>query len=129
MFSNVHPGPNAGDGKAIFRRTTYKPGDREIELVRCAQCGFPFRQGIDTDMDSSESPGITQELQAVAVDADNAKLPQPLKNMSAFQNGASVDGIYDQTIAAGCRLCGSFNPTARNRNDKEWSGGINMENR
>lgn len=129
MFNDIHPSSTAGDGKKVFRRTTYKPGDRQIELIRCAQCGLPFRDGIDTQGDSSDSPGVTQALQTVTVSADNAKLPQPLKNMTAFQNGASVARIYDQTNSTGCRFCGSLNPRGVNRSTREWSGGPDMSNR
>lgn len=128
MFQDIHPSGTAGDGRNIRRRTTYKPGDRQIEIIRCAQCGMFFRDGIDTEGDSSDSPGVTQVATTVTVSADNSKLPQPLKNMTAFQNGATVD-ISDQTIGAGCRFCGSMNPRGSKRSTREWFGGPDMSNR
>lgn len=120
MFSDLHPSPTAGDGQRIFRRTAYKPGDRVIDLIRCAQCGFPARDGIDAEGDSLDSPTISQELQTLTVTNQNP-LPQPLKNMSAFAYGASIDTISDQTISGGCRFCGSLNFRAVGRSQDPFS--------
>lgn len=128
MQEEIHPGPTAGDGHYVPRRTTYKPGDRRIELIRCAQCGFFFRDEIDAEGDSQDSPMITQALQSLTVTNQNAP-PQPLKSMSAFVYGATIDDIYDQTIGGGCRFCGSLNPRGIGRNERDWSGRASMENR
>ena len=129
MFSDIHPSPTAGDGKRIFRRTTYKPGDREIEIIRCAQCGMFFRDAIDQEGDSQDSPTITQVPQTVTVSAINSKLPQHLKNMPAFQNGYHVTITSDQSLSGGCRFCGTLNPRGSERSNREWFSGVNMENR
>lgn len=128
MFRLDHPSETAGDGKRVTRRTTYKRGDREIELIRCAQCGFFFRDGIDAEGDSQDSPTITQSLQALTVTNQNP-LPQPLKNMAAFAYGATIDRIYDQTLSGGCRFCGSLNVRASGRTKDPFSASHrSMEN-
>ncbi len=114
MYTDTHPGPTAGDGLITPRRTTYKPGDREVDLIRCAQCGFFFRDGIDSQGDSQDSPTITQSLQSLTVTNRNP-LPQPLKDMAGFAFGAAIGKIYDQTISGGCRFCGTLNPIGSGR--------------
>lgn len=128
-MGNIHPSSTAGDGRLKFRRTTYAPNDRVVELIRCAQCGFPFRDRIDSEGETADSPTITQVPQTVTVSADNTKLPQHLKDNAAYQNGATVTITSDQTLGGGCRLCGSMNPRGNGRNNRDWSGRPSMENR
>lgn len=110
MFSDIHPSPTAGSGRLRPRRTTYGPNDAVQEMGECAQCGFPIRVGVDQEGDSADAPTITQVPQTVTVEADNSKLPQPLKDMAAFQNGATVTITSDQVEGSGgCRFCHSLN--------------------
>lgn len=99
-MTDIHPGPQAGDGKPRPRNTTYKPGDRIIELRPCAQCGLPFRIGKDAEGDSQDSPGITRNSLAVAVSNNLERLPQPLKP-SVHEGGTKTSSIIIHYAAAG----------------------------
>lgn len=125
--AEVHPGPSAGDGRLEPRRTTYKRGDREIELRKCAQCGFINRDGIETIGDSQDSPGVAQNLVTIAVNIKAANLPQPLKGMAAFQK-TSVQYQFPYSTA-GCRLCGSLNSVGANRNWRDYGTGVDFSNK
>lgn len=127
-MSDIHPTATGADGRRVPRRTTYKPGDRRIELIRCAQCGFLFREGIDVESDSKESPGISHADTTETVSRDNSKLPQPLKGMTKFSNGTIINTATVE-VTSGCRFCGSLNPRGNGRYAKEWFGSTSMENR
>lgn len=125
--NDLHPAPGAGTGRTEPRRTTYKRGDRIVELIRCAQCGFFFRDGIDVEGDSIESPGISEQVYVTQVNIAASKLPQPLKGMTKFiQSSVNYTG---PTITTGCRLCGSLNPRGKNRNWRDYGTGVDLSNK
>lgn len=123
---DVHPTSTAGDGRLKPRRTTYKPKDRIIELRSCAQCGFPFRVGYDTEADSIDN-GAADQNTVINFTNSVSKLPQPLKNMAKFQSG-SVN-FYDSSSTTGCRFCHSLNPQGHGRNDRAFDSGVDLSNR
>lgn len=130
MFSDTHPSSTAGSGRLRPRRTTYGPNDTVQEMGECAQCGFPIRVGVDQEGDSADSPTITQSPQTVTVAVDNSKLPQPLKDMAAFQNGAQVTITADQEMSGGCRFCGTLNWRGNGRTQDPFAKSrASMENR
>lgn len=135
MPAEIHPGPAAGDGRLEPRRTTYKRGDRIIELRRCAQCGFFNRDGIETTGDSIDSPGIVKTATVITNARGTSNLPQPLKNITppTGVNGirfgdASLTYTFP-VITAGCRLCGSLNSKGVNRNWRDFGTGVNLSNK
>lgn len=150
---DIHPGPNAGDGRLRPRDTTYKPGDNVQELLICAQCGFPFRPGKDLEGDSEDSPGIVQISTKVAVTQTPSKLPVHLQPPYVFQDAKSylldengnrilledgsgyvlaednVMSLSVPSVQSGCRFCGTLNPRAIGRNKDFDYGFRDLSNR
>lgn len=135
MPAEIHPGPSAGDGRLEPRRTTYKNGDRVIELRRCAQCGFINRDGIEVTGDSTDSPGISQVLTNVANTRGSKNLPTPLvgvvaiANRNGFNFTASSMNYTIPSQVSGCRFCGSLNSKGINRNWRDYGTGIDLSNK
>lgn len=123
---NIHPTSTAGDGKSYPRRSTPKPSDVLDKRIRCAQCGFPFREDKETQGDSLDNAGPHSNV-VVTVNNDPNKLPQPLRGMSAFT--VSSKTISESTAAAGCRFCHTLNPKAIRRNDRAFDNSKDMSNR
>lgn len=130
--AEIHPGPNAGDGRTEPRRTTYKPGDREVELRRCAQCGFFNRVGIESVGDSADSPGIVQNKVGIvnALQIGNAP-PNPLEPLdtTGVEFTAAVVWYIFPDVVAGCRFCGSLNSIGKDRNIRDFGTGLDLSNR
>lgn len=110
-MDNVHPTETGGDGRPSRRFGTPKPGDIKDDKIRCAQCGFPFRQDSDVQGDSQDSPGIAVADLAVAISNQQAKLPVHLQGLAAFS--ATSRTIKEPTVSSGCRLCGTYNPKGK----------------
>lgn len=96
-------------------------------MINCAQCGFPFREGKDVEGESTDSPGILEEVVTTTVNNDQSKLPQPLKGMADFAV-TSVDYTFP-TITTGCRFCGTTNPRGLTRNLRDYGTGIDLSNK
>lgn len=132
--ADVHPGPKAGDGRLEPRRTTYKRGDRVVELRRCAQCGFFNRDGIERVGDSLDSPGITQVAEVVTNTKGTAQLPQHLQSLQPAPttvlkfSSAQVSYTMPQ-VTLGCRLCGSLNSIGKDRDLRDYGTGIDLSNK
>lgn len=134
MPAEIHPGPGAGNGSEEPRRTTYKPGDKAIELRRCAQCGFINRVGIEAVGDSYDSVGISEDVVSVTNTKGVTKLPQHLNSLTPAPTTvlkfSSANVTYTSpTQVSGCRFCGSMNSIGVNRNWKDYGTGVDMSNK
>jgi hypothetical protein len=123
-MKDVHPGPDAGDGKPIQRRTS-KPGDPPEGRIECAQCGFFFDSNRDVQGDSGGDgvqAGTEIQSTTVAIAATQANLPHHLRDIATFQ--ASSRDVADPVVTSGCPLCGTLNPTGRYRNSDPFLNGV-----
>lgn len=134
--AEIHPAPGAGRGVLEPRRTTYKPGDRVIELRRCAQCGFFNRVGIEVEGDSQDSPGINLATATITNARGTTNLPRHLQSLQPAP--ASGKGFDFSTTnlsysfpnqVSGCRFCGSLNSSGKYRNWKDFGTGVDLSNR
>jgi len=134
MPAEIHPGPSAGNGHLEPRRTTYKRGDRIVELRRCAQCGFINRDGIEETGDSVDSPGISEVVETVVNGRGTAGLPQHLRALQPAPTIVLRFGVASlqytfPTVVAGCRFCGSLNSEGRNRSWRDYGTGVDLSNK
>ena len=113
---DVHPTETAGDGKRIFRKVQ-KPGDLVIEYIRCAQCGFLFREDRDLqgNTENSALDGLETVTQTISNDA--SKLPVHLRDNPDFLVSSAEVTQRNGLKGAGCPFCRSHNPTGRFRNE------------
>ncbi len=121
----VHPTETAGDGKRVHVRTKMRQ-DPLDDRIRCAQCGYFFKESRDSKGSTENSPGIEITDTVVAVNIPANQMPALLQNVATFQ--ATSVTVKEPMVRGGCPLCGTFNPKGVGRND-DFEKGRDLSNR
>lgn len=124
-MNNIHPTETAGDGRRVWVKTKMRQ-DPTDDRIRCAQCGYFFKESRDSKGPSEGTPGIEIVQTSVAVNIPVAQMPSLLKNLSTFQ--ATSVTVSEPMVRSGCPLCGTYNPKGVGRND-DFERGRDLSNR
>lgn len=121
-MNDVHPGPQAGDGKIIDQSRYVRPDDPPDNRRQCAQCGWYFNDDANTQGDTFDDPLNTPTV--ITVSNTIASLPQPLKSCTQFL--VSSKTVQDPTDNNGCPLCRTMNPQAVGRDNDPFLKSLDM---
>lgn len=97
MFQDCHPGPTGRSGRRLFPLGQNMPQDPVDDgFCGCGQCGLLNDLTKIIHGDSEDSPGL-----------------QVVQTTVAIPGGTKV--VLEMQVVAGCRKCGTLNPTLRNK--------------